>query len=327
MDANEATWRSVRLNAADGEVLVGRWYCAAPPAPEPSIVVVIVPGGGILAKFYGRLARYLAERGAAVLTFDYRGIGESRRGTLRGFHAPIEVWGQLDVGAALKAAKCKYPSLPLGVVAHSIGSLILGAAKDADSISRLVFFAPHTAYFGDYGRRWRWLLYLTWHVFMPTVTKMVGYFPGRALRLGNDLPKGFAMDWAGRRKPHLMGTREHRERFAAILAQYGRVRARALSITVADDAFAPEEAARRLLAVYPGISVVHEIVLPADLGAKRLGHMAFVSRLHGEYFWRRAAAWLLQTESVGRASSADSVAGVPPSGTTERASTGSATPS
>ena len=179
LNANEATCQSVRLNAADGETLAGRWYCSGEPTAEPSIVVVIVPGGGILAQFYERLARYLAERGAAVLTFDYRGIGESRRGTLRGLHAPIEVWGQLDVGAALKAAKSRYPSLPLGVVAHSIGSLILGAAQDARSISRLVFFAPHTAYFGDYGRRWRWLLYLTWHVLMPSVTKMVGYFPGR----------------------------------------------------------------------------------------------------------------------------------------------------
>jgi len=161
---------------------------------------------------------------------------------------------------------------------------------------------------------------------MPTVTKIVGYFPGRALRLGDDLPKGFAMDWAGRRKPDLTATRDYRERFAAILAQYGRVRARALAITVADDAFAPEDAARRLLAVYPGISAVHEIVLPADLGAQRLGHMAFMSRSHGEYFWSRAAAWLLQTESVGRASSTGAAVGVPPSGTKERASTGSATP-
>ena len=305
--------------------MVGRWYCSGEPTAEPSTVVVIVPGGGILAQFYERLARYLAERGAAVLTFDYRGIGESRRGTLRGLHAPIEVWGQLDVGAALKAARCRYPSLPLGVVAHSIGSLILGAAQDAGSISRLVFFAPHTAYFGDYGRRCRWLLYLTWHVLMPSVTKMVGYFPGRALRLGQDLPKGFAMDWAGRRKPGLMATREYRERFAAILAQYGRVRARALAITVTDDAFAPADAARRLLAVYPGISAVHEIVSPADLGAAHLGHMAFISRWRGEYFWRRAAAWLLPTESIGRASSMDAAVNPPPIGTTERASTGSAT--
>ena len=113
---------------------------------------------------------------------------------------------------------------------------------------------------------------------MPSVTKMVGYFPGRVCRLGQDLPKGFAMDWAGRRKPDLMASREYRERFAAILDGYGRVRARALAITVTDDAFAPADAARRLLAVYPGISAVHEIVSPADLGAEHLGHMAFVSR-------------------------------------------------
>ena len=36
---------------------------------------------------------------------------------------------------------------------------------------------------------------------MPAVTALLGYFPGRALRLGDDLPRGVAMQWARRRAP------------------------------------------------------------------------------------------------------------------------------
>ncbi len=322
--ADKVAMRPVQFPATDGVPLSGRWFLPRDGAADPPVPVVVVPGGGIPARYYRGMAAHLAGCGASVLTFDYRGIGESRRGSLKGLQAGIDDWGCSDLGGALAHARTEFPGVAPRAVTHSIGAILLGAPPEAQGIDRVVLLAPHTAYWRDYGGRWRWLLYLTWHQLMPTVTRLVGYFPAKALGLGEDLPRAFALDWARRRQPDLMPTEHERRRFGAILARFDRMTAQALAISVADDAFAPPAAARRLLALYPNMPVVQETVTPADLHRKRLGHMAFMRRSTGPYFWDRIAAWFLRTTPTGRAS-AGTRSDVPPSGTKGPAPAGSAT--
>jgi predicted alpha/beta hydrolase len=290
--------RPLKFTTADQVWLQGRWFVLSEAESAATVVAVIACGAGIRAKSYRRFAKYLAARGAAVLTFDYRGIGESRQGDLRGLPAGMDDWAALDFGAALAVAHSTYPQCPLAAVAHSVGTLYVGAAPDAAHLSRLVFLGPHTGYWRDYGPRWRWLMYLVWHVFMPTLTKAVGYFPGRALGLGEDLPAQVAYDWAGRRQPEITGTAEAARRFGPSLARYGETHADTLALSISDDAFAPPDAARRLLANYPGLTVVHETITPASLGCRRLGHFGFLHPPAGEFFWRRTADWLTATNDA-----------------------------
>jgi predicted alpha/beta hydrolase len=319
-----AAVRPVLLEAADGFALHGKWFLPA-TIGNYAPVVVVACGGGIPAKYYSRMAKYFAGAGMVTLTFDYRGIGDSRQGRLKDLYAGVETWAELDLGAALAAARAAFPAAPLCIVAHSVGALLIGAAPDAPIVARIVLLGPHTGYWGDYGRRWRWLLFLTWHVLMPIVTKMVGYFPGRALRLGQSLPRAFAMDWAGRRRPALVRSSDDRRRFHDLLARYREIRAAALVISITDDAFAPPSAGQRLLSLYPNLTAIHKSVSPADLGRGRLGHMAFLKRPTGPFFWERAAAWLLQKELAGRAGNTGVMSDVPPSGTKELTSAGSTT--
>ena len=284
--------RPVRFVTADRIHLSGTWFTLAKPLNAPTTVVVITCGAGIPARFYRRFARYLAERGAAVLTFDYRGIGASREGHLRDLKAGMDDWAVKDLGAALAEARTTYPQLPLSAVAHSVGTLYIGATPDALRLSKLVFLGPHTGYWRDYHAKWRLPLFLVWHAFMPAVTRVVGYFPGRALRLGEDLPRQVAYDWAGRRQPALVKTELHRRRFGPHLHRFAEFRADTLSISASDDAFAPPQAAQRLLAMFSGIAAVRETVTPASLGCRRLGHFGFMRQKTGEYFWRRIAEWI-----------------------------------
>src|SRR5262249_4914865 len=204
-----------------------------------------------------------------------------------------------DLGAALALAHGTFPQLPLEALAHSVGALLIGAAPEAVRLSRLVFFAPHTGYWRDYAPRWRWLLHFTVHCLMPAVNKIVGYFPGRALGLGEDLPAGIARDWAGRRQPEFFIVGDSRP-IDELLGRYTNVRASTLALSVSDDAFAPGTAARRLLALYPNLTVRHEVVTPASVGSRRLGHFGFLRRPAGEAFWERAAAWLLPEHPLYR---------------------------
>jgi predicted alpha/beta hydrolase len=302
----EVRERPVGFVADDGVALAGAWFERAGGAPPP-IVVVMACGAGIPARYYRRFALYLAGRGAAVLTFDYRGVGASRTGSLRTLHSGMDDWALRDIGAAFEEAHRRYPSLPMATVAHSVGTLLVGAAPGAARLSRAVFLGAHTGYWRDYRRRWRVPLFLTWHVFMPSVTRVVGYFPGRALRLGEDLPRQAALDWAARRQPALIRTAQDERRFGASMPRFREFRAATLAVSISDDAFAPPGAARTLLAMYPNLSARHETVTPASLGCRRLGHFGFLRRPAGEYFWRRAAAWLMP-DPAGETSGAGTAA-------------------
>ncbi|MFX7816485.1 alpha/beta fold hydrolase, partial [Acinetobacter baumannii] len=80
-------------------------------------------------------ASYLAHRGCAVLTYDYRGIGDSRQPamvgynqpkSLVGFKASMSDWAAQDVTAAVRWRRERYHGLPLAYVGHSFGGQALG---------------------------------------------------------------------------------------------------------------------------------------------------------------------------------------------------------
>ena len=48
----------------------------------------------------------------------------------------------------------------------------------------------------DYTPAQRWQMLGKWHVLMPLVTLVCGYFPGKRLGWMEDTPKGVALDWA-----------------------------------------------------------------------------------------------------------------------------------
>jgi predicted alpha/beta hydrolase len=274
--------------SAGGTPLGGTWYTAEHHDP---VAVVVVAGAGVPAVAYRHLARHLASCGAAVLTFDYRGVGASRTGDLRGLVARTEEWSA-DLGAALQLARRRYPGVELHAVAHSVGTFLLGAAPHATLLGRAVLLGPHTAYWGDYRRRWRPVMRLAYHVLMPRLTRLVGYLPARATRLGVDLPRGIALDWAARRQPEVMHSPATQARFRHLVARLEQVRAPTLALTATDDPFATSAAGARLLHHYTHAPAVHEEVAPDDLGVARIGHFGFLSPETGPYFWDRAARWL-----------------------------------
>ena len=74
------TGHKVEILCADGVVLGGNFWR---PAGDPEAAVVINSATGVLARYYHRYARWLADEGFAVLTYDYRGIGASRPSDIR----------------------------------------------------------------------------------------------------------------------------------------------------------------------------------------------------------------------------------------------------
>ncbi len=91
--------RDVAIAATDGTPLAATLFEAARGDPG-SALVVIAPGAAIPRRFYTRFATYLAERGHAALTFDYRDTGGSRRGPLPGSPTRMRWPGRAAPGPA-----------------------------------------------------------------------------------------------------------------------------------------------------------------------------------------------------------------------------------
>ncbi len=279
--------------ALDGYVLGGTLFESV-GGSDPACAVVITGGGGIPATRYRHFATFLAAAGIPVLTFDYRGIARSRRGSLRGFQARAEDWSELDCGGAVAWMRTRYPRADLAGVAHSIGALMIGGAPNVSEFSRFVFIAAHTGYYGDYAKRHRLPMAVLWHGIMPVLTRIFGYFPARLLRLGENIPAGMALQWAARRTPELRpeATDPDGVRGRSMLARFGQIRIPALAVSFADDAFATVEGTRRLLDVYPGLSVTQLVLDPAAVGMESIGHFGFFRRTAEAMIWPTVVDYL-----------------------------------
>jgi predicted alpha/beta hydrolase len=140
---------------------------------------------------------------------------------------------------------------------------------------------------------------LLWHGVMPALTRVFGYFPASRLKLGEDIPAGVALQWAGRRLPELRpsGSAPEDERLRHLLDRCAELQRPAAVITISDDAFTGAAGTKRLLSYYPRLfPLKHVVYTPAEAGARRLGHFGFFRRRAGSVLWPR---FLEEVESRG----------------------------
>ena len=288
----------LELRAHDNFLLAGRLW-AVPGTTLVESVALINSGAGIASGYYDRFAAFLAEKGIPTLVYDYRGIGRSRPKSLRGFQASVEEWGSKDCAAVLDWLRDRYPRARRIVVGHSIGGFVTGFVTNGTLIDRMLLVSAHTGYWRDYAVSYRPLMFVLWHVLMPAITWVIGYFPGRRLHLLEDLPKGVALEWAARLKPefwwHLqLADGSLDTKFVeSLLARFSAIRARTLAVRFTDDPFATEEATERILGLYGNASTVRLVLNVADGDGRKIGHFGFFNSRFRATLWPRVLEALL----------------------------------
>src|SRR5262245_61297245 len=102
MDSGRLVAGSATITTADGFDLAAQTFGDATSCRAG---VLLVGAMGVDQQYYAAFAEWLAGQGFFVVTFDYRGIGDSRparfRESLRGFHADVSTWATRDVPAAV----------------------------------------------------------------------------------------------------------------------------------------------------------------------------------------------------------------------------------
>lgn len=279
---------AVEIACLDGVRLGGHIWVVR--GNTPCGAVIINPATGVLARYYHPYARFLADHGFTVLTYDYRGIGRSRPTTLRGCTYRWADWGEQDFAAALGFLHAHTPDSPRMVVGHSIGGFLPGFAPNATLIDRMLTVGAQYAYWRDYARFRRLRLLLKWHVAMPILTAVCGYFPGKKLGWLEDLPAGVARDWSFRRaRMELSHPGDARRN---VLQRFSSVTADILAIAVADDEIGTVPAVNRALRYYDNAKPAGVILSPADFGLDRIGHFGLFHKRHEADFWLDSLLWL-----------------------------------
>jgi lysophospholipase len=122
-------WRESFFNVSDGLRL---FHAAALPA-SPRAVVIVVHGYGDHALRYRHVMERLAAEGFAAHALDYRGHG--RAGGRRGFTASFADYTR-DLSAFIDRVRAESGPLPLFLLGHSHGALVVGTLLLSDNPPR-----------------------------------------------------------------------------------------------------------------------------------------------------------------------------------------------
>jgi predicted alpha/beta hydrolase len=258
------------------------------PAAAPVRAVLINSATAVPRKIYRGFATYLAEQGCTVLSYDYRGIGGSRPGSLRGFRVRMRDWAALDVAGAIDHMRAVWPKLPLSVVGHSFGGQAVGLVPNNGEVSRALFIAAQAGYWRLFRSPEKYRVYAMLRFIGSPMAHAFGYVPGK-LGIGEDLPGNVFLEWT-----HWVTRPRYffDDATLAALENFPRYRGALRAICLTDDPWATPAAVDLLCSGFTGATAERVDIRPADVGAAKIGHFGFFRPEHRDTLWRDAAEWL-----------------------------------
>jgi predicted alpha/beta hydrolase len=288
----------ITVPAVDGYKLGATLFL---PRGTKSHAVLINSATAVPRKIYRGFAGYLARRGCAVLTYDYRGIGDSRQKAVEGYNQPRSLvgfkasmsdWAALDVTSAVDWMRERYHQLPLGYVGHSFGGQALGLLANNKEVSRALLVAAQAGYWKLMASPERYRVYAMLNFVGLPLARLFGYMPGWT-GLGEDLPKGVFEQWV-----HWVMSERYLFTDPKLpgLSNFAKYRGALRSLCISDDPWATRPAVEMLCSGFSSITPDILTVTPADVGAAKIGHFGFFRPEHRDTLWRGAAEWLQAVE-------------------------------
>jgi predicted alpha/beta hydrolase len=284
----------ITFPATDGYLLGATLFL---PRGAKRHAVLINSAAATPRKVYKGFAGYLARRGCAVLTYDYRGTGDSRQKAMTGYNQPKSLvgfkarmsdWAALDAAAAVAWMRERYKTLPLNYVGHSFGGQALGLLANNTEVSRALFIAAQAGYWKLMASPERYRVYAMLNFVGLPLTKMLGYAPGWS-GLGLDLPKGVFEQWVG----WVMSERYlFTDANLPGLSNFANYKGALRALCLADDPWATRPAVGLLCSGFSAIEPEILTITPADAGVAKIGHFGFFRPEHRDTLWRGAAEWI-----------------------------------
>ncbi len=257
------------------------------PSTDAKAFIIFQGGTGVKKEFYSNFCNYLSEQGFYVLLYDYRGIGGSKHGSLKGMKANLIDVAQLDMQSALQWAADNYPSLKKLLVGHSLGTQLVGFIPNNNLLSGIIGINSSTGTWWKMQMPRNFYAAFLWYVVNPLLTPLFGYAPLKRLGVMEDLPKNVINQWSRWcRSNYYFGSHLGK----SIKAEYFKPPAVPFTIHYfSDDYIATHKTVSDLLHIHKDTPTKMIKHFPKDYGAKKIGHFGIFSRKYRESFWNRIA--------------------------------------
>lgn len=254
-------------------------------APTQGKVILVGPSVLTSQQHYHELAMFLASQGYPVITFDYRGVGLSAPGSLRGFKARLVQWAVQDLDAVIRYTRNRFPHQEIIYIGHGISGELIGLSPANQYINRLVLVNSALTC----RKLWPWYDRLRM-AFLKTYVRLtstvLGYFPGRPSGISDNLPKGVMYEW--------IDWCNHNNGLFDLFPDfnYRKLHVPLLAISFSDDWRSPREAVQALLHYFSGTQITWHHFTPEEVGRKKIGHLGPFDKRNREGIWNPMLVWL-----------------------------------
>ena len=256
---------------------------------EPQIsngkLLLINSATGVKQQIHFSFAKYFAENGFTVITYDYRGIGESKPTKMRGFNASMRIWGTIDFKTLTDFIQKEYPDYTKFCLGHSVGALILGMNDYSKNFEKFIFVGTQDAYIGNLTFTVAATAMLGFGIALPLMTHFFGYFPAHRFGLGESLPKGVAFDW----QTLILNKKSTSKLYEKIGEHISKeLSQKTFIIHAEDDTWVTQEGMKNLLKnVYPNLKTTYREIKISESEKGEIGHVNFF-RSYNKKLWKIA---------------------------------------
>ncbi len=276
------------IRTKDGHTLGLRIYL---PFTSFTRVIMLAPSALHTQADYFEFARYFQHFGYCVVSFDYRGVGDSAPEQLKGFNATLQQWAKHDIDAVILFVRQKFPIQELIYIGHGIGGEIPGLAPAIQYINKMVLINSSlscTRY-----RQWQDKL---WVGSMNTLIRMVnglfGYFPGKSLARLNNLPQGVMEEW-------IRWCRNDDGLFDDYTDNnYRKLHLPLLAYSFSDDWRSREKGVKALLDHFTSADISWHHMPAAEVSREGVGHSGFFSYSKSGKLWKELTDWIAGKQFV-----------------------------
>lgn len=277
-------FEKITLTAKDGYVLAASHYAA--PSDQ---FIVIGAATAVPRWFYAKFAEYAQARGINVVTTDYRGIGESKYGSLKGFEMDYADWSRYDLAAAVEYAAQRGK---VYLVGHSLGGHAIGQLPNPNVLQAAYLCGVGAGWHGWMPRPERYRAWALWNIAGPIATRVYGYQPMSKFGIGEDIPMGVYRDWKRWcANPHYFFDDPKAK---AITDKFADVRIPLAAAVSTDDLWAPPASRDAFFKGYRHARVDAIDLDPRSLGVGQIGHMGYYRSQVGVQLWPQILRWLGQ---------------------------------
>lgn len=257
------------------------------PASSNNKSIVISSATGVLQSFYFKFAEHFCSLGFTVYTFDYSGIGLSKKTSLKNNTCDLYDWAnnQADV---LKFAKSQNLKHTITLITHSIGGQLIAFNKHISLVSNIITVGSQSGYWKLFSGLGKLKMFLYWYFLIPTTTPLFGYFPAKKLRLFENLPKRVVYQWRswGIKNNYFLSNAKTNALFI------DSITCPILVLSFPNDGFAPKKTVDWLADVFKYAKVDRQHIIPSDLNIEDVGHFGFFRLRFANSLWVSTNHWI-----------------------------------